>query len=199
MKTPEKTVHLHITLPHDKIKTNEVLMEKFKIIEEMLNIQDLALLLKTVCIELVNNTCLHHSKIYFFKENGYNINDPIDYDQKSKEFQKIFEKMNVAEKEKVRQEMQLKIEIELDVNKKRLLLFVHSEKPFFLVEEEQLRSKLKDIMLSDSLVSFLTKFEDITQDTGIDLALIIHLIRQILALMQSISVFIIRIITLLLV
>ena len=169
-------ISLNVTSLLEDKSSREILEQKISAIEKAMNIPNVTQLLQIVITSLINYTLTLNLKIVFFKENGYDINDPADYEKGSAEFLQKQEIFSKPTKEEFLKEMHTQVTLTLDASQHRLLLYIHNDTPFFALEESNLRKKMQTIMEAKTLIEFLKEF-DINSD-HFNLALIVQLIRK---------------------
>ena len=159
-------------------KTKGVLRTTFDDLERQLKIDSLGLTLFYVVMELVGNAVKANLKRVFFRTHSYNLSDPDDYRIHIDEFKAYYNAVSEEEYTRAFDDLGLKVTIDIDLDHRRLLIFVENTATLHPEEEKRIRAKLASTREMKDILEFSVQFADETEGKGLGLAMIVLLIRD---------------------
>ena len=171
--------HERITLQVLDDTVKQSLKNIFGDLEEKLCIEGLSVALYTVIMELVGNAVKANLKRAYFKENNINPDDTENYIQAVQSFKDNYEQLQKERYRSALESLELIVTIEIDLDNDRLLTFVENNTIMLAEEEKRVRKKLGTAMESDELADFFMHYGDDMEGSGLGLAMIVFLIREI--------------------
>ncbi|MBI3394566.1 MAG: hypothetical protein HY042_01905 [Spirochaetia bacterium] len=149
----------------------------FQELENRLARPGLCDVLTTAVLELVENAVKANLKRVFFQKNGYRLDDPASYSEGLTAFIKSYGRIQSDEYTRALDELNLLVTVDVDHTKERLLVFVQNDSPLLPMEEQRVRHQLASAMLTDTLADFYLNYGDLSEGSGLGLAMIVILIR----------------------
>lgn len=174
MDSEKKSIEIRILNEEAKAK----LREAFDDLERKLKIDSLSITLFYVVMELVGNAVKANLKRVFFRKRGYNLEDPEQYRLHLDEFKHYYNGVPEEEYADALKDLGLSVEIDIDLDHKRLLIFVENNTTLLPEEEKRIRSKLANTREMKDILEFSVQFADETEGKGLGLAMIVLLIRD---------------------
>ena len=153
--------------------------DTFAELEQKLEIDGLGTVLTTAILELVENAVKANLKRAFFKKNGYRLEDRESYAAGVKAFVQSYGALKDSGYGQALQELELKVIVEVDNNRDRLLISVENNTMMLASEEARIRRQLAAAMTSVKFIDFTVNYGDETEGSGLGLAMIVFLIRNI--------------------
>ncbi len=150
----------------------------FDDLEQSLHIDGISVVLTTAVLELVENAVKANLKRAFFIKNGYAFDNHSEYEKGIQAFVKAYPDIRQGHYSEALRELALVVSVEVDYNDQRLLVFVENNAVLVSQEEERIRKQLAAAMLSDKLAEFYVHYGDETEGSGLGLAMIVVLIRN---------------------
>ncbi|MCE9600147.1 MAG: hypothetical protein K8S54_19470 [Spirochaetia bacterium] len=173
---PEEKRTIRIQALNEEAKAQ--LRQTFEDLERKLKIDSLALTLFYVVMELVGNAVKANLKRVFFKDRKYDLTDPEDYRLHIDEFKVYYNSVPEEEYTSAFQNLGLSVTIDIDLNHRRLLIFVENNANLHPEEERRIRAKLASTREMKDIIDFSVQFADETEGKGLGLAMIVLLIRD---------------------
>jgi hypothetical protein len=170
----KQSLHFHVV---DESVRNK-LEQELQRLEDSLKIEGLAITLFQAVMELVGNAIKANIKRIFFQKLNIDINNPAEYHRGIDLFSDAYPSINKAEYEEAMRQLDLEVCLEIDLDQKRLLIFVENNTIMVPQEEERIRSKLAGAMDVKDVVEFFQAYGDDTEGRGLGLAMIIFLIKD---------------------
>ena len=150
----------------------------FDDLENRLRIDGIGTVLTTSILELVENAVKANLKRAFFQKHGFDIHHPDQYRQGVRAFINAFRTIPPDEYRQALLDLDLIVSVEVDNNAQRLLIYVENSALLLLEEEKRIRRQLAAAMQAEALESFYLNFGDETEGSGMGLAMIVLLIRN---------------------
>lgn len=150
----------------------------FEELEQRLNIDGLSVALYTVIMELIGNAVKANLKRVYFKKHDYSLTDEASYKAGVAAFKKDYDQIVRDEYIRVLEDLDLVVTVEVDLDHDRLLTFVENNAIMIAEEERRIRGKLAAAMESPALVDFCLQYGDDMEGSGLGLAMIVFLIRE---------------------
>ncbi len=157
----------------------QILKVMFGKIEKQLSIDGIGIALFTVIMELVGNAVKANLKRAFFRRHGLDISEPESYSKGIQAFRNNYENIKKEEYRQALEELDLTVTVEVNLDDKRLLTYVENNAMMQIAEEQRVREKLSQAMQAGELLDFFLQYGDDLEGSGIGLAMIVFLIKQI--------------------
>lgn len=154
------------------------LRKLFEETERSLAIDGIGVVLTTACLELVENAVKANLKRAFFLKQGYSFDSVESYKKGIAEFVKSYPDFRQGQYDAALKELDLVVSVQVDHDADRLLVLVENNSVLLSQEEIRVRKQLAAAMLSDKLSEFYTHYGDETEGSGLGLAMIVVLIRN---------------------
>ncbi len=151
----------------------------FDDVETRLAIEGLGTALFTVVMELVTNAVKANLKRAFFTRNGYSLSDSESYRAGVEAFKDNYKVIEGEEYGRALGELDLVVSVNIDLDNDRLLTFVENNTQLQADEETRIRGKLASAMSASELAEFYLHFGDDSEGSGLGLAMIVFLMREI--------------------
>lgn len=155
------------------------LRKLFEELEGKLGIEGLSVTLFTVIMELVGNAVKANLKRAFFSRNQYDLDDPESYAAGMDAFKQNYDRIQKEEYVHALEELELVVTVEVDLDNDRLLTYVENNTLLLHNEERRIRKKLSSAMDAEELAEFYMNYGDDMEGSGLGLAMIVFLIREI--------------------
>ncbi|HMU84960.1 MAG TPA: hypothetical protein PKX74_16875 [Leptospiraceae bacterium] len=150
----------------------------FENLEADLKIDGIGVVLTTAVLELVENAVKANLKRAFFSKNTYNFEDPTSYTAGIESFVKSYPDIRQGHYDSALKDLELVVSVQVDYNDHRLLVYVENNAVLVSQEEIRIRKQLAAAMLSDKIAEFYVQYGDETEGSGLGLAMIVVLIRN---------------------
>ena len=173
------SVQNHFSIRFLGPEVKDRLKQTFEEVEGKLGIDGLAAALFTVVMELVTNAVKANLKRAFFNENGYSVSDPESYQAGVAAFKENYREVEGEAYGRALTDLDLVVSVNIDLDNDRLLTFVENNTLLQDEEETRIRGKLASAMSAKQLVEFYLHFGDESEGSGLGLAMIVFLMREI--------------------
>lgn len=173
------SVQNHFSIRFLGPEVKDRLKQTFEEVEGKLGIDGLAAALFTVVMELVTNAVKANLKRAFFNENGYSMSDPESYQAGVAAFKENYREVEGEAYGRALTDLDLVVSVNIDLDNDRLLTFVENNTLLQDEEETRIRGKLASAMSAKQLVEFYLHFGDESEGSGLGLAMIVFLMREI--------------------
>lgn len=174
MDPEKKSIEIRVLNEEAKGK----LRAAFDDLERKLKIDSLSITLFYVVMELVGNAVKANLKRVFFRKRKYNLEDPEQYRLHLDEFKHYYNGVPEEEYADALKDLGLSVAIDIDLDHKRLLIFVENNAVLLPEEEKRIRSKLASTREMKDILEFSVQFADETEGKGLGLAMIVLLIKD---------------------
>ena len=151
----------------------------FEGLETKLGIQGLGVALYSVIMELVGNAVKANLKRAYFREHSYSMEDPATYQAGLVAFKESHGTLKKEDYVSALEELELVVSVEVDLDHQRLLAYVENTTILIAEEEMRIRKKLGNAMDCSELTDFYMNYGDDVEGSGLGLAMIVFMIRQI--------------------
>lgn len=151
----------------------------FDDLEAKLGIEGLSVALYTVIMELVGNAVKANLKRAFFRHHGYSLEDAQSYQAGLAAFKESHGQIKREDYIPSLEELELVVTVEVDLDRDRLLAYVENTTVLIAEEELRVREKLGLAMDCAELTDFYLHYGDDAEGSGLGLAMIVFMIRQI--------------------
>lgn len=155
------------------------LRELFDGLESKLGIEGLGVALYSVIMELVGNAVKANLKRAFFREHKYSMDDPETYQAGLAAFKESHGTLKKEDYVGALEDLELVVSVEVDLDHQRLLAYVENTTILIAEEERRIRKKLGNAMDCAELSDFYMNYGDDVEGSGLGLAMIVFMIRQI--------------------
>lgn len=160
-------------------EVKDSLKQAFDEVEQKLGIDGLGTALFTVVMELVTNAVKANLKRAFFTKHGYSMKDAESYKSGVDAFKENYNVIEGEEYQRALGELDLVVSVNIDLDNDRLLTFVENNSMLQDDEETRIRGKLASAMSANELVDFYLHYGDDSEGSGLGLAMIVFLMREI--------------------
>lgn len=150
----------------------------FEDTEAKLGIDGIGVVLTTAVLELVENAVKANLKRAFFLKQGYSFDVLESYKAGIEAFVKSYPEFRQGQYDAALKELDLVVSVQVDHDADRLLVLVENNSVLLSQEEVRVRKQLAAAMLSDKLSEFYVQYGDETEGSGLGLAMIVVLIRN---------------------
>ncbi|MBL8020078.1 MAG: hypothetical protein JNM27_10480 [Leptospirales bacterium] len=150
----------------------------FEDLETSLKIDGIGVVLTTAVLELVENAVKANLKRAFFNREGFKFDDPDSYSKGIQQFVKSYGDIQQGHYSEALSQLDLLVSVQVDYDENRLLVFVENNAVLLSQEERRIRNQLGAAMTSDKLSEFYVQYGDETEGSGLGLAMIVILIRN---------------------
>lgn len=150
----------------------------FEELETSLKIDGIGVVLTTAVLELVENAVKANLKRAFFNREGFKFDDPDSYSKGIQQFVKSYGDIQQGHYSEALSQLDLLVSVQVDYDENRLLVFVENNAVLLSQEERRIRNQLGAAMTSDKLSEFYVQYGDETEGSGLGLAMIVILIRN---------------------
>ncbi len=164
----------------------------FKQLEEELQKPNLGDLVFQIVYELINNAIKSNLKRIFFIKNNYSLENTEEYTKGLEEFKKYYQLLfknqnlhnhkDLTKKEEwieALKDLGLKVHLTIDIDTKRILIYVINNTRILPEEEKRLRKSLSIAMHSKDLIDFMIHYGPISEEgEGLGLPLVVFLIKE---------------------
>lgn len=174
MRPEKKSLIFHVV--DDSISAR--MKESFENLEEQLKIEGLATTLYQVVMELIGNAIKANIKRIYFERKGLSIDDPEDYARGIEGFSAAYPVIDRENYARAMQDLDLHVSLEIDLDARRLLIFVENNTVLVPEEENRIRAKLAGAMDVKDVMEFFKAYGDDLEGRGLGLAMIVFLIRD---------------------
>lgn len=154
------------------------LRKVFEDTEAELKIDGIGVVLTTAVLELVENAVKANLKRAFFLKQGYSFDVLESYQKGIEAFVKSYTDFRQGQYDQALKELDLVVSVQVDHDADRLLVLVENNSVLLSQEEVRVRKQLAAAMLSDKLSEFYIHYGDETEGSGLGLAMIVVLIRN---------------------
>lgn len=152
--------------------------DSFEDLENRLKIEGLATTLYQVVMELIGNAIKANIKRIYFERMGLCIDDPEDYARGIEGFSTAYPAIDRENYARAMQDLDLHVSLEIDLDARRLLIFVENNTVLVPEEENRIRAKLAGAMDVKDVMEFFKAYGDDLEGRGLGLAMIVFLIRD---------------------
>ena len=150
----------------------------FEDLERELAVDGLGVAVTTSVLELVENAVKANLKRAFFERHGYSLDDPESYANGVAAFKQSYDRIKDQEYIRALGELELAVTVELNQDRNRLLIHIENNAVLLAAEEERIRQRLAAAMAASHLADFCVQYGDETEGSGLGLAMIVFLIRN---------------------
>ncbi|MCE9597940.1 MAG: hypothetical protein K8S54_08225 [Spirochaetia bacterium] len=150
----------------------------FEELETSLKIDGIGVVLTTAVLELVENAVKANLKRAFFMRMGFSFDDAASYSEGIQQFVKSYGDIQQGQYSEALSQLDLQVSVQVDYDDNRLLVFVENNAVLLSQEERRIRNQLGAAMTSDKLAEFYVQYGDETEGSGLGLAMIVILIRN---------------------
>jgi len=164
----------------------------FKQLEEELQKPNFGDFVFQIIYELINNAIKSNLKRIFFIKNNYSFENTEEYSKGLEEFKKYYQHLfknqnlhnhrDLIKKEEWIEELKdlgLKVHLTVDIDTKRILIYVINNTRILPEEEKRLRKSLSIAMHSKDLIDFMIHYGQINEEgEGLGLPLVVLLIKE---------------------
>ncbi|MCB1168112.1 MAG: hypothetical protein KDK37_10870 [Leptospiraceae bacterium] len=150
----------------------------FDELEKELDREGMGTALFNVVQELVTNAVKANVKRIFFENYHYHLDNPVEYQRGLKDFRQFFRSLDADTYRKNLKEMDLSVRVDVDLDHKRLLIFVRNNTIMIQEEEARIRKNLAAAMGVKDLVEFSVHYGDESEGNGLGLAMVVLLIKD---------------------
>jgi len=164
----------------------------FKQLEEELQKPNFGDFVFQIIYELINNSIKSNLKRIFFIKNNYSFENTEEYSKGLEEFKKYYQHLfknqnlhnhrDLIKKEEWIEELKdlgLKVHLTVDIDTKRILIYVINNTRILPEEEKRLRKSLSIAMHSKDLIDFMIHYGQINEEgEGLGLPLVVLLIKE---------------------
>jgi len=154
------------------------LREVFEDLEKELKIDGIGVVLTTAVLELVENAVKANMKRAFFSREGFTYDNIDSYKAGLAAFVKAYGDIQQGQYNDSLRELDLVVSVQVNSNDLRLLVFVENNAVLLTQEELRIRKQLSAAMVSDKLAEFYLHFGYETEGSGLGLAMIVILMRN---------------------
>ncbi len=151
----------------------------FDDLEKRLQISGLGVALYSVIMELVGNAVKANLKRAFFRQHGYSMDDAGTYQSGLQAFKESHGTLKKEDYVGALEDLDLVVTVEVDLDHDRLLAYVENTTILIAEEERRIRKKLGNAMDCAELSDFYMNYGDDVEGSGLGLAMIVFMIRQI--------------------
>ena len=155
------------------------LRDLFDGLETKLGIQGMSVALYSVIMELVGNAVKANLKRAFFREHRYSMDDPDTYQAGLAAFKQSHGTLKKEDYVGALEDLDLVVSVEVDLDHQRLLAYVENTTILIAEEERRIRKKLGNAMDCSELTDFYMNYGDDIEGSGLGLAMIVFMIREI--------------------
>ena len=124
----------------------------FDELEKELDREGMGTALFNVVQELVTNAVKANVKRIFFENYHYHLDNPVEYQRGLKDFRQFFRSLDADTYRKNLKEMDLSVRVDVDLDHKRLLIFVRNNTIMIQEEEARIRKNLAAAMGGSGLI-----------------------------------------------
>lgn len=164
----------------------------FKQLEEELQKPNFGDFVFQIIYELINNAIKSNLKRIFFIKNNYSFENTEEYSKGLEEFKKYYQHLfknqnlhnhrDLTKKEEwieALKDLGLKVHLIVDIDTKRILIYVINNTRMLPEEEKRLRKSLSIAMHSKDLIDFMIHYGQINEEgEGLGLPLVVLLIKE---------------------
>ncbi len=150
----------------------------FEELERELSVDGLGVAVTTSVLELVENAVKANLKRAYFERHGYSLDDPESYSNGVAAFRQSYDRIKDIEYVRALGELELTVTVELSRNDNRLLIHIENNAVLLAAEETRIRQRLAAAMAASHLADFCVEYGDETEGSGLGLAMIVFLIRN---------------------
>ena len=164
----------------------------FKQLEEELQKPNLGDFVFQIVYELINNAIKSNLKRIFFIKNNYSFQNTEEYTKGLEEFKKFYQHLfknqnSYNHKDLLKNEewiealrdLGLRVHLTIDIDTKRILIYVINNTRILPEEEKRLRKSLSIAMQSKDLIDFMIHYGQISEEgEGLGLPLVVLLIKE---------------------
>ncbi len=158
--------------------TRDRLQEELQSLEDKLNIEGIGNTLFSVVMELVGNAVKANVKRAYFARKGFEIQNQNDYEKGLSKFGEDYPNIDKEQYRKALEELDLKVDLDIDLDHRRLLIFVQNNTLLLKDEERRIRAKLAGAMDVKDVMEFYLHYGDDTEGRGLGLAMTVLLIKD---------------------
>ncbi len=150
----------------------------FEDLEAQLAVDGLGVAVTTSVLELVENAVKANLKRAFFERHAFSLEDPDSYARGVAEFRQSYDRIKDQEYVRALSELELTVTVELSRDEERLLIHIENNAVLLAAEEARIRQRLAAAMAASHLADFCVQYGDETEGSGLGLAMIVFLIRN---------------------
>lgn len=150
----------------------------FEDLERELAVDGLGVAVTTSVLELVENAVKANLKRAFFERHGYSLDDAQSYSDGVVAFKQSYDRIKDQEYVRALGELELAVIVELHQDENRLLIHIENNAVLLAAEEARIRQRLAAAMNAAHLADFCMEYGDETEGSGLGLAMIVFLIRN---------------------
>ena len=153
--------------------------ESFADLEQRLGIDGLGDVLSSATMELIENAVKANLKRAFFLRHRLNLEERDSYAEGVRQFIRSYGKIKGEQYVSALRELDLVVTLAVNQTRDRLLVQVANNTILLATEEERIRHQLARAMQADEFIEFYLNYGDETEGSGLGLAMIVFLMRNI--------------------
>lgn len=150
----------------------------FEDLEARLEMEGLSVAITTSVFELVENAVKANLKRAFFEKNGFLLNDPESYTNGVTAFKQSYSQIKDRDYVRALLDLELTVTVQLSEDDQHVMIYIENNAVLLAAEEERIRNRLAAAMSAEHLADFCVQYGDETEGSGLGLAMIVFLIRN---------------------